>query len=224
MQSDRFIDSSTTCKVICRTPRSCRHRGRILSPSSGRDLPSGAGIGAKASVDSGSAHDVPNTTLAWASRGGPLRRAGAAGGSTFADPATACAQPQQWDEAGFNECAEGYEAQKEDDYISWYYGVRQCCIAHGGVWRDQQPGQAPRCDPPAQTGDATTGHPHPKWRHPHVHPGTGQRCRLASPHSNSRGVQAHLRAARLGRGYSLCPRRFRRAAAPPSARVIPLSP
>ena len=70
------------------------------------------------------------------------------GGSAYGNPAVAGAQPQQWDEAGFNECAEGYEAQREDDYVSWYYGVRQCCISYGGVWRDQQPGQAPRCDPP----------------------------------------------------------------------------
>jgi hypothetical protein len=69
------------------------------------------------------------------------------GGSAVGHPAIAGAQPQQWDEAGFNECAQGYEAQREDDYVSWYYGVRQCCISFGGVWRDQQPGQAPRCDP-----------------------------------------------------------------------------
>jgi hypothetical protein len=70
------------------------------------------------------------------------------GGSAIGNPAIGCAQPQQWDEAGFNQCAEGYEAQREDDYVSWYYGVRQCCTSYGGVWRDQQPGQAPRCDPP----------------------------------------------------------------------------
>ncbi len=65
------------------------------------------------------------------------------------ESATACAQPGLWDEAGYQTCAEGYEAQREDDYISWYYGVRQCCFSFGGVWREQQPGQAPRCDPPA---------------------------------------------------------------------------
>lgn len=70
------------------------------------------------------------------------------GGTAIRDAAIAIAAPQQWDEAGYNNCAQGYEAQREDDYVSWYYGVRQCCISFGGVWRDQQPGQAPRCDPP----------------------------------------------------------------------------
>lgn len=60
------------------------------------------------------------------------------------------AQARAWDEAGFDNCAEGYEAQREDDYVSWYYGVRQCCISFGGLWREQQPGQAPRCDPPSR--------------------------------------------------------------------------
>ena len=58
------------------------------------------------------------------------------------------AHAQAWDAAAFNDCAEGYEAQREDDYVSWYYGVRQCCISFGGVWHEQQPGQAPRCDAP----------------------------------------------------------------------------
>lgn len=62
-------------------------------------------------------------------------------------PAIAAARTP-WDEAGFNNCAQGYEAQREDDYVSWYYGVRQCCISFGGVWHDQQPGHAARCDPP----------------------------------------------------------------------------
>jgi len=61
-------------------------------------------------------------------------------------PITAAARA--WDEAAFNDCAEGYEAQREDDYVSWYYGVRQCCISFGGVWHEQQPGQAARCDAP----------------------------------------------------------------------------
>jgi hypothetical protein len=78
-----------------------------------------------------------------------LAATAALSGGAVGDPAIACAEPQQWDEAGFTKCAEGYEAQREDDYVSWYYGVRQCCISFGGVWRDQQPGQAPRCDPPA---------------------------------------------------------------------------
>jgi hypothetical protein len=62
-------------------------------------------------------------------------------------PITA-AQARQWDQAAFDDCAEGYEAQREDDYVTWYYGVRQCCTSFGGVWHEQQPGQAPRCDPP----------------------------------------------------------------------------
>lgn len=62
-------------------------------------------------------------------------------------PITA-AQAGAWNESGFNDCAEGYEAQREDDYVSWYYGVRQCCISFGGVWHEQQPGQAPGCDAP----------------------------------------------------------------------------
>jgi hypothetical protein len=72
----------------------------------------------------------------------------ALGGGALAAPAIAAVQARQWDEAGFNNCAEGYEAQREDDYVSWYYGVRQCCISFGGVWTEQQPGQAPRCDAP----------------------------------------------------------------------------
>ena len=60
----------------------------------------------------------------------------------------AIASARAWDEAGFNNCAQGYEAQREDDYVSWYYGVRQCCISFGGVWTEQQPGQAARCDAP----------------------------------------------------------------------------
>jgi hypothetical protein len=103
-----------------------------------------------------------------------LATAATLGVDTFLDPATACAQPQQWDEAGYQECVEGYEAQKEDDYVSWYYGVRQCCIGHGGIWRDQQPGQAPRCDPPApivhvppgQITDVLTPAPPPPVRQP----------------------------------------------------------
>jgi hypothetical protein len=74
--------------------------------------------------------------------------AGGLSAGAIGAPAIAAAQARPWDEAGFNNCAEGYEAQREDDYVSWYYGVRQCCISFGGVWHEQQPGQAPRCDPP----------------------------------------------------------------------------
>ena len=74
--------------------------------------------------------------------------AGGLGAGAIGAPAIAAAQARQWDAAGFNDCAEGYEAQREDDYVSWYYGVRQCCISFGGVWHEQQPGQAPRCDAP----------------------------------------------------------------------------
>jgi len=77
----------------------------------------------------------------------PAAVVAAALAGTLGAPAIASAQAQ-WDEAGFNNCAEGYEAQREDDYVSWYYGVRQCCISFGGVWTEQGPGQAPRCDPP----------------------------------------------------------------------------
>jgi hypothetical protein len=68
--------------------------------------------------------------------------------SAFGDSTIACADPQAWDPAGYQQCAEGYEAQKEDDYVSWYEGVKSCCRSFGGVWRDQQPGQEARCDPP----------------------------------------------------------------------------
>lgn len=74
--------------------------------------------------------------------------AGGLSAGSVGAPAVASAQARLWDEAAFNNCAEGYEAQREDDYVSWYYGVRQCCISFGGVWHEQQPGQAPRCDPP----------------------------------------------------------------------------
>jgi hypothetical protein len=84
-----------------------------------------------------------------------LAAAATLGGSSLVSPATACGQTQQWDEAGYNQCAQGYEAQKEDDYVSWYQGVKSCCISFGGVWHDQQPGQAARCDapPPRPTVD-----------------------------------------------------------------------
>ena len=74
--------------------------------------------------------------------------AGSLSAGAVVAPTIAAAQARQWDEAGFNNCAEGYEAQREDDYVSWYYGVRQCCISFGGVWTEQQPGVAPRCDAP----------------------------------------------------------------------------
>ncbi|WP_142386849.1 hypothetical protein [Mycobacterium hubeiense] len=69
-------------------------------------------------------------------------------GSAFGDSAIACADTQGWDEAAYQECVTGYEAQKEDDYVSWYEGVKGCCKGLGGVWHDQQPGQEARCDPP----------------------------------------------------------------------------
>ncbi|MFG1929762.1 hypothetical protein ACGFK1_03775 [Mycobacterium sp. NPDC048908] len=72
------------------------------------------------------------------------------GAGVVGSPMIGVAAARQWDEAGFTNCAQGYEAQREDDYVSWYYGVRQCCISFGGVWREQQPGQAARCDPPPQ--------------------------------------------------------------------------
>ena len=69
-------------------------------------------------------------------------------GSAFGESTIACSEAQAWDPAAYQECATGYEAQKEDDYVSWYEGVKSCCTSFGGVWRDQQPGQEARCDPP----------------------------------------------------------------------------
>jgi hypothetical protein len=74
---------------------------------------------------------------------------GLSAGVVGALPITA-AQAGAWNESGFNNCAEGYEAQREDDYVSWYYGVRQCCISFGGAWHEQQPGKAPGCNPPSR--------------------------------------------------------------------------
>ncbi|MGH3674502.1 MAG: hypothetical protein ACRDU5_01970 [Mycobacterium sp.] len=103
--------------------------------------------------------------------------AGAAtlGGSAFGDNIIACAEAQAWDPAGYEKCAEGYEAQKEDDYVTWYEGVKSCCRSFGGVWRDQQPGQEARCDPPKPLFDippiggineATPAPPPPPVRQP----------------------------------------------------------
>lgn len=78
-------------------------------------------------------------------------------GSAFGGGTIACAEAQGWDEAAYQECVTGYEAQKEDDYVSWYEGVKGCCKGHGGVWHDQQPGQEARCDPPKPRFDIPPG-------------------------------------------------------------------
>ena len=80
--------------------------------------------------------------------GGIVAGAATLGGSAFGDNTISCAHAQGWDEAGYQKCAEGYEAQKEDHYVDWYQGVKGCCTGFGGLWHDQQPGQEARCDPP----------------------------------------------------------------------------
>ena len=80
--------------------------------------------------------------------GSAVAASAAVGGSAFGESTISCAEAQAWDPAAYQECAIGYEAQKEDDYVSWYEGVKSCCKSFGGVWRDQQPGQEARCDAP----------------------------------------------------------------------------
>ena len=80
--------------------------------------------------------------------GSAVAASAAVGGSAFGESTISCAEAQAWDPAAYQECATGYEAQKEDDYVSWYEGVKSCCKSFGGVWRDQQPGQEARCDAP----------------------------------------------------------------------------
>ena len=77
--------------------------------------------------------------------GGIVAGAATLGGSAFGDNTISCAHAQGWDEAGYQKCAEGYEAQKEDHYVDWYQGVKGCCTGFDGVWHDQQPGQEARC-------------------------------------------------------------------------------
>jgi hypothetical protein len=75
------------------------------------------------------------------------------GGSAFGDPATACAEPKPWNEAGYTACVDQLNADlakgryTQDQYIEL---VRGCCILSGGVWNEPKRGCEAAAAQPAQ--------------------------------------------------------------------------